>query len=118
MSEMNDKHAQHVERMNRFVQRMNWVQRDLSPPCVRPKDAATLILVDRSGPVPKVLLGKRHASHKFMPGRYVFPGGRVDASDRVMPVARALDPQAQVKLCVRVQRPSAAKAQAYALAAI
>jgi 8-oxo-dGTP pyrophosphatase MutT (NUDIX family) len=115
---MSDRHAEHIERMNRFVQRMNAVQRDLSSPYVRPKDAATLILVDRSGPVPKVLLGKRHASHKFMPGRYVFPGGRVDPSDRLMPVARTLDPQAQAKLSTRVLRPSAAKAQAYALAAI
>src|SRR5262245_40567599 len=115
---MNDRHAQHMERMNRFVQRMNAVQRDLTSPYVRPKDAATLILVDRSGPVPKVLLGKRHASHKFMPGRYVFPGGRVDPSDRRMPVGGALDPQAEAKLCIRVQRPSAAKARAFALAAI
>ena len=52
--------------MNRFVKRMNEVNRDLSSPYVRPKDAATLILVDRSGRVPKVLLGKRHQRHKFM----------------------------------------------------
>ena len=57
---------------------MNEVERDLTSPYVRPKDAATLILVDRSGRVPKVLLGKRHARHKFMPGNFVFPGGRVD----------------------------------------
>jgi 8-oxo-dGTP pyrophosphatase MutT (NUDIX family) len=115
---MNDRHAQHLERMNRFVQRMNEVERDLTSPYVRPKDAATLILVDRSGPVPKVLLGKRHARHKFMPGRYVFPGGRVDPVDRLMPVARPLDPQAQAQLMKRLQRPSATKAQAFALAAI
>ena len=75
--------------MNHYVQRMNEVERDLTHPYVRPKDAATLILVDRSGPAPKVLLGKRHARHKFMPGRYVFPGGRVDPDDRLMPVAHA-----------------------------
>jgi len=115
---MNDRHAEHLERMNRFVKRMNEVERDLSAPYVRPKDAATLILVDRSGAVPKVLLGKRHARHKFMPGRYVFPGGRVDPEDRTMPVARALDPQAEAQLMKRLQRPSAAKARAFALAAI
>ena len=67
-----------TERMNRFVERMNEVEHNLTGPYVRPKDAATLILVDRSGRMPKVLLGKRHLRHKFMPGRYVFPGGRVD----------------------------------------
>lgn len=49
-----------------------------------PKDAATLILIDRSGKTPRVLMGKRHHSHKFMPGKYVFPGGRLDAADRAM----------------------------------
>jgi 8-oxo-dGTP pyrophosphatase MutT (NUDIX family) len=104
--------------MNRFVARMNEVERDLTSPYVRPKDAATLILVDRSGSVPKVLLGKRHQRHKFMPGRYVFPGGRVDPVDRSMPVARPLDPRAEAKLMKRLQRASAAKARAFALAAV
>ena len=84
----------------------------------RPKDAATLILVDRSGSTPKVLLGKRHASHKFMPGKFVFPGGRVDPADKLMPAARPLDLAAQDRLMKRVARPSPAKAQALALAAI
>jgi 8-oxo-dGTP pyrophosphatase MutT (NUDIX family) len=97
---------------------MNEVERDLSHPYVRPRDAATLILVDRSGPAPKVLLGKRHQRHKFMPGRYVFPGGRVDPVDRLMPVARPLDPAALAQLMKRLQRPTPVKAQAFALAAI
>ena len=49
-------------------------------PYRRPVDAATLILVDRSGAIPKVLVGKRHDKVVFMPGKFVFPGGRVDAS--------------------------------------
>jgi 8-oxo-dGTP pyrophosphatase MutT (NUDIX family) len=108
----------HLERMTRFVKRMNEVERNLTSDYVRPKDAATLILVDRSHSVPKVLLGKRHQRHKFMPGRFVFPGGRVDRIDKLMPVARALDAHAQAHLMKRVQRASAAKAQAFALAAI
>ena len=115
---MTDVETDRLERMTRFVKRMNEVERDLTSPYVRPKDAATLILVDRTGPVPKVLLGKRHQRHKFMPGRYVFPGGRVEPVDRRMPVARPLDPHAQAHLMRRMQRPSAAKAQAFALAAI
>lgn len=55
---------------------------------VRPKDAATLIIVRRDGDEPSVLLGKRAASHKFMPNKFVFPGGRVDAGDsRIRPPA-------------------------------
>ncbi len=38
------------------------------------------MLIDRSRTKPKVLLGRRHASHKFMPGKYVFPGGRIEHS--------------------------------------
>ena len=115
---MSDALADRIERMERFVKRMNEVERDLSSPYVRPKDAATLILVDRAGRVPKVLLGKRHHGHKFMPGKFVFPGGRVDPADRRMPVARPLDPATQAHLMKRLQRPSAEKARAFALAAI
>jgi 8-oxo-dGTP pyrophosphatase MutT (NUDIX family) len=115
---MNDVVVDRLERMARFVKRMNEVERDLSSPHVRPKDAATLILVDRGGPVPKVLLGKRHHGHKFMPGKFVFPGGRVDPADRQMPVAHELDPHTQAYLVNWLQRPSAAKARALALAAI
>ena len=70
-------------------------------PNLRPKDAATLILIDRSGPVPKVLLGKRHHSHKFMPGKYVFPGGGLEPADRQVPVVRGLDPGAEARLVRR-----------------
>jgi 8-oxo-dGTP pyrophosphatase MutT (NUDIX family) len=115
---MRDRYTDRTERMTRFVQRMNEIERDLSHPYVRPKDAATLILVDRSFRLPKVLLGKRHARHKFMPGRYVFPGGRVDAGDRLMPVGRPLHPHALARLMKRLARPSAARAQAFALAAV
>src|SRR5947209_10618674 len=108
----------HIERLNDFVRRMNEVERDLSYPTIRPKDAATLILIDRSGRVPKVLLGKRHTRHKFMPGKFVFPGGRVDPADRRMPIARPLDVNAEANLMKRLARPSPARARALALAAI
>ena len=92
---MSDVVGERLERMARFVKRMNEVERDLSSHYVRPKDAATLILVDRSGRVPKVLLGKRHHGHKFMPGKFVFPGGRVDPADQRMPIARTLHPRTE-----------------------
>jgi 8-oxo-dGTP pyrophosphatase MutT (NUDIX family) len=49
---------------------------------LRPRDAATLIVVDSSSGEPRILLGRRRADVVFMPGKYVFPGGRVDAADR------------------------------------
>lgn len=85
---------------------------------VRPRDASTLILLDRSGDVPKVLMGKRHHGHVFMPGRYVFPGGRIDPADRRMPVAAPLDPLMEAKLMMQIRRPSPGRAQTLALAAI
>ena len=45
---------------------------------LRPRDAATLIIVDNSSGEPRVLLGRRRLDMVFMPGRYVFPGGRVE----------------------------------------
>ncbi len=47
----------------------------------RPRDASTLLLLDRSGPEPKLLMGQRHHNLKFMPGKFVFPGGRVEPQD-------------------------------------
>ena len=53
---------------------------------IRPKDAATLIIV-RDGK--EVLMGVRNAKHAFMPNKFVFPGGRVDRADGR--VARPVD---------------------------
>ncbi len=83
-----------------------------------PRDASTLILLDRSGPAPKVLMGKRHQGHVFLPGGFVFPGGRVDAADRQMVPGVPLDPRAEAKLMRETRRPSALKARALALAAV
>jgi 8-oxo-dGTP pyrophosphatase MutT (NUDIX family) len=48
----------------------------------------------------------------------VFPGGRVEPADRRMASATPLHPRMEQRLMQRVQRPSAAKARGYALAAI
>ena len=50
-------------------------------PNLRPRDAATLIILDTAKGAPRILFGKRRMDQKFMPGKYVFPGGRVDAAD-------------------------------------
>lgn len=70
----------------------------LKPNGVRALPAATLILLDRSGPSPKVLLGRRNPNDRFMPGKFVFPGGRVDDGDRKMRAGSALEPAVEQKL--------------------
>lgn len=53
---------------------------------VRPRDAATLIIVRTGAGEPRVLMGQRSANHKFMPNKFVFPGGKVDCADnRIVP---------------------------------
>ncbi len=85
---------------------------------LRPRDAATLIILDRSDGEAKVLMGKRRHDLQFMPGKYVFPGGRVEPEDRRMSAAGALDADVEAKLNARVPRPSPGFARAIALAAI
>jgi 8-oxo-dGTP pyrophosphatase MutT (NUDIX family) len=98
--------------------RLTAAERERSSPNVRPKDASTLIIVDRSGTTPKVLLGKRHQAHKFMPGKFVFPGGRLEPNDRLMPISAPLDPFTEKYLMRSMRRPSVARAKGLALAAI
>lgn len=48
---------------------------------VEPHPAATVILMRDGADGLEVLLLKRHRSAGFVPGAYVFPGGRTDAAD-------------------------------------
>lgn len=101
-----------------WAERMTKSERDQSFPDSEPRDAATLMLIDRTGPVPKVLLGRRHASHKFMPSKFVFPGGRIEPIDREMSAVSELHPDMEDKLNERVATPSPAYARAFPLAAL
>jgi 8-oxo-dGTP pyrophosphatase MutT (NUDIX family) len=98
--------------------RLTEAERDQSFANIRPRDAATLILVDRAEAVPRVLLGRRHERHKFLPGKFVFPGGRVETTDRLMPIVAPLHARDTERLMRQVRRPGAAKAAAFALAAV
>jgi 8-oxo-dGTP pyrophosphatase MutT (NUDIX family) len=115
---MSEPIAGRIARMNDFIRRVDELDRDSSSKPIDPKDAATLILIDRSGVEPKVLLGKRHERLVFMPGKFVFPGGGVDPSDERMPVARELDKRAEARLMQRFPEASPLRARALALAAI
>ena len=85
---------------------------------LRPRDAATLILIDRSSGGFNVLMGRRHARHAFMPGKFVFPGGRTDPADARIAVAEDLHPRELAKLTIGSSRLTATRARAIALSAI
>jgi 8-oxo-dGTP pyrophosphatase MutT (NUDIX family) len=46
-----------------------------------PRPAATTVLLRDGDAGPEVLLMRRHRASGFVPGAWVFPGGRVDAAD-------------------------------------
>ena len=86
---------------------------------LRPKDAATLILVRRDQALPRILMGQRSGGHAFMPNKYVFPGGRFDAADSRVKPAKDLHPATLAKLMARMRgKPSAARARGLAHAAV
>lgn len=62
-------------------------------PPLRPKDAATLLVIRRDGPRPRVLMGRRAGGHAFMPDKWVFPGGRIHPADFRVAAASDLHPE-------------------------
>ncbi len=87
-------------------------------PYRRPVDAATLILVDRNSATPKVLVGRRHDKVVFMPGKFVFPGGRVDKTDSRIPVAAAIPKALEANLLMGRPKITPSRARSLAVAAI
>jgi 8-oxo-dGTP pyrophosphatase MutT (NUDIX family) len=100
------------------AERLTHTIRDQTFPNLKPRDSATLILIDRAQTVPQVLLGRRHQRHRFLPGKFVFPGGRIETTDRHMATAAPLHEGDIAHLMQRIRRPSPAKAAAFALAAV
>jgi len=89
------------------------------PAYIRPSEAATLILIDGEPGNYSIVMVRRHMRHKFMPGLFVFPGGRVDKTDGSVPTPDALHPEVEKKLLSQMKgRPSTRRARALALAAI
>lgn len=88
-----------------------------SGPRLRPCPAAALLIVDHGAGAPRVLMGRRNPALAFMPGKYVFPGGRLERADRAMHAASELGEQALACLTANGRR-SAGAARALALAAV
>jgi len=52
------------------------------------RNAATIIMLRDAGTRPRVLMGQRGKGAAFMPSKFVFPGGAVDAVDAEIPLAQ------------------------------
>ncbi|MCE2520064.1 MAG: NUDIX hydrolase [Alphaproteobacteria bacterium] len=83
---------------------------------VRPRDAASVVLLREAGTTVEVLMGRRRKRARFLPDIYVFPGGRVDAADRCVPGDR-FRLSGETELALRRDTPNASPS-ALALAAI
>lgn len=76
---------------------------------VVPRHAASLIVWRKGAGEPEILMGMRHAKHKFMPSVLVFPGGRVDRADHGVKALSELRPETEALLRHRA-KPSLARA--------
>lgn len=84
-----------------------------------PRAAATIVLLRDAEPGMEVLLMRRSRSAGFVPGAYVFPGGRVDATDATPEVIGLLDGLTPESAVVRLEMEDATPpAIAYYLAAL
>ncbi len=78
------------------------------------RDAATVLALRRDAAGVRVLMGMRGAQAVFMPSKYVFPGGAVDAADARVTLARPLEARSRDRLS-RDARPAPEAVAAAAL---
>ncbi len=62
------------------------------------RDAATVIVLRDRATTPRVLMGQRGSKAAFMPDKFVFPGGAVDAADADVPMAAPLPDKCRRRL--------------------
>jgi 8-oxo-dGTP pyrophosphatase MutT (NUDIX family) len=82
---------------------------------VKPRNAASLVLLKNSAKDVKILMGKRSDKTRFMPGAWVFPGGVLDKNDHFIQETTKLNSKIVKRLIVSN---NAQKANALAVAAI
>lgn len=79
------------------------------------RNAATVIVLRDRFDAPQILMGQRGAKAVFMPNKFVFPGGAVDAGDADIPLAAPLPDLCAARLA---EDADAALAHAIAVAAV
>lgn len=62
------------------------------------RNAATVIVIRDRMTAPSILMGQRGANAAFMPNKFVFPGGAVDATDAHVPLAAGLPEQCAARI--------------------
>ncbi len=82
---------------------------------VRPRHAASLVILRRDDAGLRVLMGRRAPKNRFMPDVFVFPGGGVQADDAAQPSVSELTRGARARLEERAT-PRVARALAVAAA--
>ncbi|MEZ5872287.1 MAG: NUDIX hydrolase [Nitratireductor sp.] len=86
---------------------------------IRPRNAATLVIVDGRAGNHRILMGKRNKNLKFMPGALVFPGGAVDRSDGSVPSADAMSVVTEDRILANLRgKPTRRAARALGMAAV
>jgi 8-oxo-dGTP pyrophosphatase MutT (NUDIX family) len=78
-----------------------------------PRHAASLVLIRQGSEGPEVLMGRRPRKSSFAPDVFVFPGGGLEAGDRLVRPARPLS-----DACIRLTAASRSLAHALAAAAL
>jgi 8-oxo-dGTP pyrophosphatase MutT (NUDIX family) len=79
------------------------------------RNAATVIVIRDRMTQPSILMGQRGAQAAFMPNKFVFPGGAVDAGDALVPMATELTARCAARIA---EDSDAALARAIPVAAI
>jgi 8-oxo-dGTP pyrophosphatase MutT (NUDIX family) len=85
---------------------------------LRPRDAATLILFKHVRGQLRILIGQRRADQVFLPGKYVFPGGRLEPGDRHIQVSGALQASDLAILAIGERAAKPLRPRALAIAAL
>jgi 8-oxo-dGTP pyrophosphatase MutT (NUDIX family) len=84
----------------------------------KPKDAASLIVVDRTASTARLLMGRRNSAHRFMPDVFVFPGGRVDPADYRQRLNTPLPPRLREALLSNTPKGRDKRPEALVIAAL
>ncbi|KIC47097.1 DNA mismatch repair protein MutT [Ruegeria sp. ANG-S4] len=79
------------------------------------RDAATVILLRDRLNNPSILMGQRGAKAAFMPNKFVFPGGAVDAADASVSFATVLPDLCRERLALRSETDMSAALAAAAI---